>query len=166
MNIWKRLLTILLVTLSCVGCDQGSKALAVQHLPRNESYSFFFDIFRVSYAENIGAFLGMGEQFSEHTRFIIFVVIIGLFLLGLLLYLIINTQQQLPSVIALSLVFSGGLSNFYDRMYNNGAVIDFLNLGLGSFRTGIFNIADMAILLGAIMLVFSQSNRTQRKRVL
>lgn len=38
-------------------------------------------------------------------------------------------------------------------MINNGAVVDFLNIGFGSFRTGIFNIADIAIVVGALFLL-------------
>jgi len=40
------------------------------------------------------------------------------------------------------LLFSGGISNFYDRVSNNDAVVDYLNIGIESLRTGIFNIAD------------------------
>ena len=70
-----------------------------------------------------------------------------------------NSKQKLLSLIALSLVFSGGISNFYDRVFNNGAVIDFLNIGFGTFRTGIFNVADVAIMAGVFMLVFVQSKK-------
>ncbi|MFD1879315.1 signal peptidase II [Vibrio chagasii] len=51
------------------------------------------------------------------------------------------------------MILSGGASNLYDRVINNGAVVDFLNIGFGSFRTGIFNIADIAIVVGALLLL-------------
>ncbi len=54
---------------------------------------------------------------------------------------------------AASLIFSGGVSNLIDRFAHNGYVIDFLNLGVGSLRTGIFNVADIAIALGALLLL-------------
>ncbi len=157
MDVWKRLRVIFLVTLSCVGCDQGTKLLASEHLPKFQMKSYFDDILRVGYTENTGAFLGLGNNLSEGTRFWIFVILVGAFLFGLLAHLVLNSKQQLTPLIALSLVFSGGLSNFYDRIVNNGAVIDFLNIGLGSVRTGIFNVADIAIMLGAFLLLFTQS---------
>lgn len=157
MDVWKRILVTFLVTLSCVGCDQGTKLLASEHLPKFQMTSYLNDILRVGYTENIGAFLGLGNNLSEGTRFWIFVILVGAFLFGLLAYLIFNSKQHLTSLIALSLVFSGGLSNFYDRVVNNGAVIDFLNVGLGSIRTGIFNVADIAIMLGVCLLIFTQS---------
>ena len=40
-----------------------------------------------------------------------------------------------------------------DRLLNEGRVTDFLNVGIGTLRTGIFNPADMAILAGALLLV-------------
>ena len=158
MDVWKRLFVIFLVTLSCVGCDQGTKLLASEHLPKYQMTSYFNDIIRVGYTENIGAFLGLGNNLSEGTRFWVLVVLVGAFLIGLLAYLILNSKQHLTPLIALSLVFSGGLSNFYDRVVNNGAVIDFLNIGLGSVRTGIFNVADIAIMLGVLLLLFTQSS--------
>jgi signal peptidase II len=154
MDIWKRIVTIFIVTISCVGCDQSTKILASEYLPKGQMSSYLNDILRIGYTENIGAFLGLGSNLSEGIRFGVFVVLVGAFLFGLLAYLIFNSKQNLSSLIAFSLIFSGGLSNFYDRAFNNGAVIDFLNIGVGSLRTGIFNVADIAIMLGVFMLFF------------
>ncbi len=62
------------------------------------------------------------------------------------------------SLVALSMILSGGASNLYDRILNNGAVIDFLNIGLGSIRTGVFNIADIVIVVGVLMFILLGSN--------
>ena len=160
MDVWKRILTIFIVTISCVGCDQSTKVLASEYLSKVQMLSYFNDIFRIGYTENTGAFLGLGNNLSEGARFWLFVVLVGAFLSGLLVYLIINSKQHLSSVVAFLLVFSGGLSNFYDRVVNNGAVIDFLNIGVGSLRTGIFNVADIAIMFGVFMLLFVSSDRS------
>ena len=160
MDVWKRILTIFIVTISCVGCDQSTKILASEYLPKGQISSYLNDILRIGYTENIGAFLGLGSNLSEGLRFGFFVVLVGAFLLGLLAYLILNSKQNLSSLIAFSLVFSGGLSNFYDRASNNGAVIDFLNIGVGSLRTGIFNVADIAIMLGVFMLFFVSNQKS------
>lgn len=57
-------------------------------------------------------------------------------------------------VMGISLIIAGGLGNLTDRALNNGAVIDFMNIGVGSLRTGIFNIADVAIMVGVGVLMF------------
>lgn len=62
-------------------------------------------------------------------------------------------------------MFSGGASNLFDRATNDGAVVDFLNVGVGPVRTGIFNIADMAILLGAL-LFFVVSARESKQQLI
>ena len=52
-----RLVVVVTVSLFCVGCDQATKAMARNYLPRNEIQSFAYDTFRLQYAENTGAFL-------------------------------------------------------------------------------------------------------------
>ncbi len=164
MNIWKRILTIVLVSISCVGCDQSTKLLATEYLPKNGMDTYFYDLLRLGYTENIGAFLGLGNSLSSEFRFGIFVVAVGAFLFSFLFYLVSNSKQSFYSLVALSLVFSGGVSNFYDRVVHNGAVVDFLNIGFGTvIRTGIFNIADMAIFAG--ILVFLAVERKQKSVV-
>jgi signal peptidase II len=52
----------------------------------------------------------------------------------------------------MALFVGGGASNLFDRLAR-GSVVDFMNVGFGPVRTGIFNVADMAILLGAVLVV-------------
>ena len=52
-----------------------------------------------------------------------------------------------------TLLLAGAVGNLIDRIRLDGLVIDFLNLGIGPLRTGIFNVADMAIMAGAVLLV-------------
>ncbi len=57
-------------------------------------------------------------------------------------------------ILAIALVVGGGLSNLIDRLVNEGRVVDFMQLGIGPLRTGVFNVADVAIMGGlAVMLV-------------
>lgn len=51
------------------------------------------------------------------------------------------------------MIVGGGLANWLDRMLHDGAVTDFVSLGLGPLRTGIFNVADVAIVAGLLLLV-------------
>jgi signal peptidase II len=60
---------------------------------------------------------------------------------------------------ALTLIVAGGAANLLDRLAY-GAVVDFLNLGIGGrLRTGIFNVADLAIAAGAAVLALSSNGR-------
>jgi len=65
--------------------------------------------------------------------------------------------------LAVTLVVGGGFGNVIDRIVNNGGVVDFLNVSIGSLRTGIFNVADMAIMLGAEVLLLSMTTARRHK---
>lgn len=59
--------------------------------------------------------------------------------------------------VALTLIAGGGISNFIDRLLNDGRVVDFMHMGFGDLRTGIFNVADVFIMSGlALMLIFGE----------
>jgi signal peptidase II len=154
MNRLPRILTVLLITVVGVGCDQATKAIAKQYLAPAALLSFAGDTFRLQYAENSGAFLSLGASLPDPWRHLVFTVLVGIFLLGLLGYLLVSRSVPSAAIICLSLVFAGGISNLIDRIAYDGRVIDFLNVGIGPLRTGIFNLADMAITFGALFLAF------------
>jgi signal peptidase II len=62
-----------------------------------------------------------------------------------------NTYQTVGA----ALICSGGLGNLIDRLTHGGYVTDFLNVGIGPLRTGIFNVADFALLVGLGIIVLS-----------
>jgi len=126
MNIWKRIVVILLVSFCCIGCDQSSKHIASEHLAKNTMTSYFSDTVRIGYTENRGAFLGMGKDLPEELRFVVFTVFVGIFLTSFLLYLVFSSPLNMYTLVGLSCLFSGGASNFVDRAMNNGAVREFL----------------------------------------
>jgi signal peptidase II len=141
------------VLCSCIGCDQWTKSLASEHLRQAPAMSFLGDILRIQYAENPGAFLGAGSQLSPSTRFAILVVVNTLFL-GLIAGLVfLKRPAGRGQHLAVVLLLAGGIGNLIDRLFHNGLVIDFLNVGIGPLRTGIFNVADMAIMAGFGILI-------------
>ncbi len=147
-----RLLLVLLVSL--VGCDQASKEYAVTHwahLEKGPPQSYFYDTFRITLAYNEGAFLGLFDKQPPNVRYAILVIGNGLLLMVLAIGIHMMPIDRW-SYLAWALVFAGGMGNLIDRIRIN-AVIDFLNLGIGPVRTGIFNVADMAITAGFLMLV-------------
>jgi signal peptidase II len=150
----KKLKTLLLVLAACVGFDQITKYTARYYLEGRGVYSYIGDTFRLVYSENTGAFLGLGSSLPENVRTFMFSGLVAIFLLAFLVYIIRSSSVSKTDVIASGLIIGGGFSNLVDRLVNNGAVMDFMNLGIGSLRTGIFNVADMAIMLGALLLLF------------
>lgn len=154
MNKLKKIALMLFVMMSCVGCDQVTKEIARTQLSGAHVYSFMGDLFRLQYTENHGAFLNLGSSLSASTRFWIFTALVGLSLFGMLIHLIRKPNTDSLSMVAMSLILGGGIGNLIDRIVFNGAVTDFMNIGIGGLRTGIFNVADIAIMLGVGMFLF------------
>lgn len=139
--------------------DQWTKQWAVDTFlggdplaePDGEVWSFLADTFRVQCAKNPGGFLGLGGNLSKEWRTALFIGLNGVGLLALATLPCIK-RLTLSTFFACWLIFAGGIGNQIDRIRLGGDVIDFLNIGLGPVRSGIFNVADMAITLGAILL--------------
>ena len=148
MGVLRKAVLITAVLFSCVGCDQVTKTVAKSCLVTPQPVYLMGDILRFQYTENTGAFLGLGAQLPETVRFWSFIIFVGLVLLGVLWFIWRSHELNRLSVLGGSLVVGGGFSNLLDRLFNDGAVVDFMNMGVGDLRTGIFNVADMAIMVG------------------
>lgn len=152
---------ILLLT---VGLDQATKQLAVRTLKGTPPTSHLGGVLRIEYAENPGAFLGLGGRLPAEVGFWVFVLGMAAILTGLAVWLLRSRRQPAGVVLAMSMVFAGGLSNWIDRVINHGRVVDFLNLGIGRLRTGIFNVADVAIMAGVFLALIASTVHERRMR--
>lgn len=153
MNIGKKCLLIAIILVCCVGCDQVTKKVAKQTLQGAPPRTWFHNTVRLHYTENTGAFLGLGATLSEDTRFWMFLVLPGLMLCGTLAFGIVSSHMRGKELLMLSCFVGGGLSNLLDRALQDGKVADFLNIGISTLRTGIFNVADVLIMFGVVGLV-------------
>lgn len=133
------------------GCDRVTKHYALVNLAGMPGQSYLGDTIRLDYHENAGGFMSAGATWRPEIRAVVFQLANGVFLLGTLL-LAVRLQWSRLAAVGLILFVAGGLSNLIDRMAM-GSVIDFMNVGIGSFRTGIFNVADVAILAGVALLL-------------
>ena len=151
MNTFRRGAVICLLFAATAGCDRVTKHYAAATLAGNPGLSFLGDTVRLEYHENAGGFLSAGATWPPEARAAVFQFANGLFLIGTLVMAVRHQWSRLASA-GLLLFVAGGLSNLIDRVAI-GSVIDFLNIGIGSWRTGIFNGADVAIMTGVALLV-------------
>lgn len=158
----KRALLIVLVLFACVGCDQVTKGVARHTLADLAPISLLSGVVRLQYAENPGGFLSLGASIPESSRYWVFTIFVGFFLAGMLAFLIRSKKTYQLESLAISLMLGGGAGNLIDRVCNEGRVIDFMNLGIGSLRTGVFNMADMAISVGCIWLLALSFKRREK----
>lgn len=149
---WQRIVLILGIVAANIVIDQGAKQWAREQLMGLGQLSYLGDFFRLVYVENKGAFLSLGAGLSGTLRFIALNVLPAGLLLGLVAYTLFSKQLSKLQIIAFSFICGGGVSNIFDRLLY-GQVVDFMNVGLAGLRTGIFNFADLSIMIGlAIML--------------
>jgi len=154
---WRVLLRVLLVVsvAATIGCDRLTKRIAADRLAGSPGRSFFADTLRLEYAENTGGFLSLGEQLPPTVRRVVFVGGTGLLLLVLVVGLMRGSSgipRRDVSVAGVAFFVAGGVSNWVDRLAH-GHVVDFIVMRLGPLRTGVFNVADVAILIGAALIL-------------
>ena len=134
--------------------DQVSKWAAMAWMKGEPALRYLGGMFVIQYAENPGGMLSLGAQLPDKFRFMIFTVLVSVISLAILYHLFKGRIGMLERF-AWALIFSGAIGNLIDRIRFEGYVVDFLNLGIGSLRTGIFNVADMAVMLGLLLFFIS-----------
>jgi len=146
---WMWVLGVLVVS---VVVDQLTKQVARAKLRWAAAQSFLGDTFRLDYAENPGAFLGLGGTLPDGLQFWLLTVGVGGLLVAMLIWVLVSNEVDHLTATGTALMVGGGLSNWIDRVLNDGRVVDFLNMGIGGLRAGIFNVAGVGIMVGAGLL--------------
>ncbi|CAJ0809848.1 Lipoprotein signal peptidase [Ralstonia psammae] len=150
----QRVATALLGALAWIIIDQSTKALFKQILMPGEVVSFLSGSLLVLPTYNHGAFLSLGGGMPDSTRNIVFIYGVLAILIGLFGWLLRSSKLGRTEAIAIACILGGGLSNLFDRCVYDGRVFDFLNMGIGQLRTGVFNVADIGIMLGVALILF------------
>jgi len=153
-------LTIVVLIINILS-DRITKTLATTYLEGKETLSFLYNTVVLSYAENSGAFLSLGSDWPEAVKYITLVIIPILACLYGLYYCAFKLKEKNLVIVTVSII-GGGLGNLIDRLFNDFRVVDFLNFGIGSFRTGILNVADMSVTFGVIFLLVNQFKKDKK----
>ena len=151
LNLRRGVLLCLLIA-GTAGCDRVTKHFAVTALAGTPRQSFLADTVRLQYHENPGAFLAAGARWPPPARVAMF-QFGNTFFLAFAGFLAARYRWSRVARYGLLLFLAGGLSNLADRIAI-GSVIDFMNVGIGPIRTGIFNVADVAIMAGVGMVLW------------
>jgi len=155
----QKLATLLCGALAWIIADQLAKALFRSVLTPGDVVSLFAGSFLLVPVYNHGAFLSVGAGMSGATRNAVFIFGVLVIVAGLAGWVVRSRRIRYLEVVAVACIVGGGISNLLDRCFYNGGVFDFLNIGIGSVRTGVFNVADVGIMLGAALLLLNGMNR-------
>jgi signal peptidase II len=154
MNIKRILRTIAILAIlgSTIGCDQVSKSIARQKIGEFEEISLIYDRLTLMKVENKGAFLSIGHALPEPIKTLLLVVFPVVVLTLAVIYLLTKKGLSNLSILGISFVVGGGIGNIYDRIIY-GSVTDFLHIDFVIFQTGIFNMADVSVMTGMVLIL-------------
>lgn len=144
---------VLISVVAVLGLDQWTKVLATEHLLGEPTRYYFNEWFKLTYALNDGAFLSLGSELGPILRPVLLTVFPAVLLIGLVWFIFRERDLNSWQVVSLALIVGGGLSNIVDRIIY-GKVVDMMQIDVDPLPpTGIFNIADVAIMAGMFMML-------------
>ncbi len=147
-----------------IALDQITKSAITSRFALYEVYPVISGFFNLVYVMNPGAAFGFLANASETFRYIFFTGITILAAGLIIYYLVKSNPRNLLLLGALTLIFSGAVGNLIDRL-RFGAVVDFLDVYIGTAHWPAFNVADSAITVGAILLIWEMILNRKDKQV-
>src|ERR1041385_9151435 len=135
-----------------VTLDRMTKWLGAQRITLHDSVDVIPGVFRLTHVQNQGAAFGLFSDSPSEWK-VAMLILFSVAALAVVTALLWRNGNALnATAIALSLVFGGALGNLWDRVAS-GRVIDFLDFYVGAHHWPAFNIADSAIVVGALLLL-------------
>jgi signal peptidase II len=143
----------LLIAALVVIADRATKWLVARSIPLNDvGIQVIPGVFRITHVENRGAAFGLFAE-SPSAWKLSLLVLLSMAAMAVIVYLLWKSSFALNSTaVALSLILGGAAGNFWDRIVR-GRVVDFLHFYIGDYAWPDFNVADSAIVIGAILLI-------------
>jgi signal peptidase II len=132
--------------------DRLAKWAVASNIALHDSVTIIPGFFHLTHVENTGAAFGLFAESTAQWKVgaLVSFSIIALVVVSILLWKLSHAMST--TTIGLSLILGGATGNLWDRMMS-GHVVDFLDFHIGSYHWPAFNVADSAIVIGAILLV-------------
>ena len=132
--------------------DRASKWLVAGNISLHDSLPIVPGFFRLTHVENRGAAFGLFSDSPSEWKVAVLILfsLIALVVVSALLWK--NSHAMSVTGVGLALIMGGALGNLWDRLVA-GHVVDFLDFSVGGYHWPAFNIADSAIVMGALLLV-------------
>ncbi len=132
--------------------DRIAKWVVASNIALQSSVVVIPGFFRLTHVENTGAAFGLFADSSAQWKVgaLVSFSVLALIVVSALLWK--NSHAFSITTVGLSLILGGAMGNLWDRMMS-GRVVDFLDFYVGSYHWPAFNVADSAIVVGAILLI-------------
>jgi len=152
-SVRRPLLTAIFVALATSGCDLSSKQWAIQATAKGQPRSVIPGALDLVHWENPGMAFSLMRGWPPAIRmWLLGIAAFAAIVFGLLT--VAKRPLGLSATIGIGLIMGGALGNFIDRAHN-GTVTDFLHVHRGAFDWPAFNVADIAVTCGAVLLMFA-----------
>ena len=132
--------------------DFTTKLLVQRTFHLYQQVNVIGDYLRLTYIYNPGAAFGI--HLGDYSRYI-FLVLSLIALVALAGMYWVTPARDRIRLTAIALICAGALGNLLDRIRSSAGVVDFLDVGIGELRWPVFNVADIAVTTGAILLALS-----------
>ena len=159
----------LLIALAVAVLDRVTKWIVVKTIPLEDAVPIIPGFFRLTHLENTGAAFSLFAESTSpfRTTLLIAFSLAALVVVTLLLWR--GRHEFNSSTLALSLILGGAVGNLWDRL-TSGKVTDFLDFYVGVHHWPPFNVADSAIVVGALLLLMRMMRKdhaapAQRKKI-
>lgn len=141
-----------LIAVLVVVLDRASKWVVAGKITLHDSVAVLPGFFRLTHVQNSGAAFGLFAESSSEWKVAILILfsILALAVVSALLWK--NSHSMTVTGVGLALILGGAVGNLWDRLLT-GHVVDFFDFYLGSYHWPAFNVADSAIVIGALLLV-------------
>lgn len=149
----RNIIIFVVVAVAVIVLDQLTKSAIVARFSLHESYTIINNFFNLVYVMNPGAAFGFLAGASAMFRYIFFIGITVLAIVLIIFYLVKSKPQSVLIVLSFTLIFAGAVGNLTDRI-RYGAVVDFLDVYVGTWHWPAFNVADSAISIGAVLIIW------------
>ena len=143
--------------------DQITKSAISSRFLMHESYGVINGFFNLVYVMNPGAAFGFLAGAPAAFRYVFFIGITVIAILLIIYYLAKSKSDNIAYVISLTLILAGAVGNLIDRI-RFGAVVDFLDFYIGTSHWPAFNVADSAITVGAILMIWEMIISSKKKK--
>ena len=135
--------------------DRLSKWLIETRVSESDVFKVIPGFFEIIRSENRGVAFGIFNDSTFEWRTVLLALVASIAVVAVTIILWNAQKLDRVSLWALALVLGGAAGNVFDRIVS-GKVTDFLQVYLGTYPWPTFNIADSAIVVGSILLLFSQ----------
>lgn len=140
-------LVSLLVLADCTSKQVVAERLGPEHVP----HEIFGDVVRFTLAYNQGA--SFSVSLGEHSRWILSALALCVLTVLMVQYRRAASHDR-TLALALAFIVAGAMGNLLDRLRSPRGVVDFIDIGVGDVRFWTFNLADVAVFCGAVLLAY------------